>query len=189
MSNFGGRARGQDRANLYQEITDKIIGELESGRVPWVQPRGKTTAPAPLGVPKNAATRRRYSGINIIILWSAELHQTKLGRTPHLIAADAAFYSRRNEAAAKQRGVKRLCIPNHASKSAARKREQKKRWFRSGQKWRTGCEGRISVIKRRHGLARSRYKGDDGMKRWVGLGVIADNLLSIARASLKKPAS
>jgi len=87
-------------------------------------------------------------------------------------------------------GVKRVCIPNHATKSAARKREQKKRWFRSGQKWRTGCEGRISVIKRRHGLARSRYRGDDGMKRWVGLGVIADNLLSIARASPKpkKPA-
>ena len=119
-----------------------------------------------------------------------ELHQTKLGRTPHLVAADAAFYSRQNEAAAKKRGVKRVCIPNHATKSAARKREQKKRWFRNGQKWRTGCEGRISVIKRQHGLARSRYRGDDGMKRWVGLGVIADNLLNIARASPKpkKPA-
>jgi len=70
----------------------------------------------------------------------------------------------------KRRGVKRVCIPNRSTKSAARKREQKKRWFRNGQKWRTGCEGRISVIKRRHGLARSRYEGDDGMKRWVGLG-------------------
>jgi antirestriction protein ArdC len=64
-------ARGQARASLYQEITDKIVAELEAGRVPWVQPWGKTTAPAPLGVPKNAATERRYSGINIIILWSA----------------------------------------------------------------------------------------------------------------------
>ena len=45
------------------------------------------------------------------------------------------------------------------------KREQKKRWFRNGQKWRTGCEGRISVVKRRHGLNRSWYKGDAGMKR------------------------
>ena len=76
---------------------------------------------------------------------------------------------------------------NRASKSPARKREQKKRWFRNGQKWRTGCEGRISVIKRRHGLARSRYQGDDGMKRWVGLGVIADNLVNIGRALAKPP--
>jgi hypothetical protein len=41
----------------------------------------------------------------------------------------------------------------------ARRCEQKKRWFRNGQKWRTGCEGRISVVKQRHGLGRSRYKG------------------------------
>jgi antirestriction protein ArdC len=64
-------ARGQVRASLYQEITDQIIVELEAGRVPWVQPWGKTAVPAPLGVPKNAATGRRYSGINIIILWTA----------------------------------------------------------------------------------------------------------------------
>ena len=104
------------------------------------------------------------------------------------MAADAAFYSAKNAAAAKAKGVKRVCIPNRASRSPARKREQKKRWFRYGQKWRTGSEGRISVIKRRHGLARSRYKGDDGMKRWVGLGVIADNLVNIGRALAKPPA-
>jgi IS5 family transposase len=44
------------------------------------------------------------------------------------------------------------------------------------------------VIKRRHGLNRSRYKGDAGMKRWVGLGVIADNLVNIGRAIAKNPA-
>jgi IS5 family transposase len=100
---------------------------------------------------------------------------------PRLVAADAGFYSARNEAAAKAKGVKRVCIPNRGSKSAARKREQKKRWFRNGQLWRTGCEGRISVSKRRHGLQRCRYRGDDGMIRWVGLGVIADNLINIGR--------
>jgi IS5 family transposase len=79
--------------------------------------------------------------------------------TPRLVAADAGFYSAKNEAAAKAKGVKRVCIPNRSTKSPERKREQKKRWFRNGQKWRTGCEGRISVVKRRHGLDRSRYKG------------------------------
>ena len=124
-----------------------------------------------------------------LLIPAIELHETKLGRTPRFLAGDAAFYSRNNEAAARKRGVKQVCIPNRATKSAARKGAQKKRWFRNGQKWRTGCEGRISVVKRRHGLTRSRYKGDDGMKRWVGLGVIADNLINIARASPNKPAS
>ena len=105
-----------------------------------------------------------------------------MARVPRLAAADAAFYSSRNEAAAKRMGVERVCVPNRSTKSAERKREQKKRWFRTGQKWRTGCEGRISVVKRRHGLNRCRYKGDAGMKRWVGLGVIADNLVTIGNA-------
>ena len=121
-----------------------------------------------------------------LLIAAVETHQAKLGRTPRLVAADAAFYSAKNEAAAIAKGVKRVCIPNRSTKSAERKCEQKKRWFRSGQKWRTGCEGRISVIKRRHGLNRSRYKGDAGMQRWVGLGVIADNLINIGRAMAKQ---
>ena len=43
------------------------------------------------------------------------------------------------------------------------------------------------MVKRRHGLNRSLYKGDAGMKRWVGLGVIADNLVNISRAMAKQP--
>jgi antirestriction protein ArdC len=69
MSNRAVRARaGQDRANLYDEITDKIIAELEAGRVPWVQPWGTAAAKAPLAMPKNASTNRQYSGVNILIL-------------------------------------------------------------------------------------------------------------------------
>ena len=50
------------------------------------------------------------------------------------------------------------------------------------KKWRTGCEGRISILKRRHGLRRCLYRGNAGMERWVGLGVIGDNLINIGRA-------
>ena len=60
------------------------------------------------------------------------------GRTPYLVTADAAFFSQRNEAAAHARGVKRVAIPNRSTKSAQRKKLQKKRWFRNAQKWRTG---------------------------------------------------
>jgi IS5 family transposase len=124
---------------------------------------------------------QRPNDANLLIP-AIETHEAMLGRTPRLVAADAGFYSAKNEAAAKAKGVKRVCIPSRSTKSAERKREQKKRWFRNGQKWRTGCEGRISVVKRRHGLSRCRYKGDTGMQRWVGLGVIADNLINIGNA-------
>jgi transposase, IS5 family len=124
-----------------------------------------------------------------LLIPAIDAHEAKLGRVPRLVAADAGFYSAKNEAAAKAKGVKRICIPNHASKSAERKREQKRRWFRDGQRWRTGCEGRISVSKRRHGLNRCRYRGEHGMRRWVGLGVIADNLINFGQALDKRSAT
>jgi IS5 family transposase len=107
-----------------------------------------------------------------LLIPGIESHEEQLGRTPRVVAGDAAFYSAANEKEAHEKGVKRVCVPNRSPKSAERKREQRKRWFKQGQKWRTGCEGRISVLKRRHGLRRCLYKGDAGMKRWVGLGTV-----------------
>jgi IS5 family transposase len=114
-----------------------------------------------------------------LLVPAIEVHQKRLGRIPDLVAADAGFYSACGEKAAHEMGVKKVSVPNRSTKSEERKKLQKSRWFKKGQKWRTGCEGRISVLKRRHGLNRCRYKGDDGMKRWVGLGIISDNLISI----------
>jgi IS5 family transposase len=117
-----------------------------------------------------------------LLIPALDAHEQQLRRTPRLITADAAFFSTQNEAAAHARGVKRIAIPNRSTKSAERKKLQKKRWFRNAQKWRTGSEGRISLLKRRHGLNRCRYKGQSGMKRWVGFGVIGDNLINIGRS-------
>jgi IS5 family transposase len=117
-----------------------------------------------------------------LLIPAVEVHQQRLNRVPEMVAGDAGFYSALGEAKVQEMGVKRVAIPNHSTKSAERRRLQKQRWFRKGQKWRTGCEGRISLLKRRHGLNRCRYKGTAGMKRWVGLGVISDNLINMGRA-------
>jgi antirestriction protein ArdC len=82
MSRPHPRARaGQDRTSLYDEITDKIIAELEAGRVPWVQPWGTAGAKAPLAMPKNAATSRQYGGINILILWGSVIERGFAGQS------------------------------------------------------------------------------------------------------------
>jgi IS5 family transposase len=124
-----------------------------------------------------------------LLVPAIELHRDRLGRVPALVAADAGFYSAEAERTAKALGVTRVSVPNRATQSAARTREQKTRWFKKGQKWRTGSEGRISVLKRRHGLTRSRYRGEAGMQRWVGLGVIGDNLINLGRALARRQAS
>jgi antirestriction protein ArdC len=72
------RARGEvrqvqaeaPRSNLYDEVTARIVAELEAGRIPWVQPWGTTGAAAP-GLPRNALTGRTYSGVNVLLLWGA----------------------------------------------------------------------------------------------------------------------
>jgi antirestriction protein ArdC len=82
MSKHAAWARaGESRANLYDEITDKIIAELEAGRVPWVQPWGTAAAKAPLAMPKNASTGRQYSGVNVLILWGAVIEHRFTGQS------------------------------------------------------------------------------------------------------------
>jgi antirestriction protein ArdC len=66
---------GGARSSIYDDITSRIIAELEAGRLPWVQPWGTASAKAPLALPRNAATSRQYSGINILILWGAVVQQ------------------------------------------------------------------------------------------------------------------
>jgi len=117
-----------------------------------------------------------------VTLWKPALdrHQAMFGRAPNLAAGDRGFSSARNERVAIELGVRRVVLPQQGQKSSARRAYERQRWFRRGQRWRVGCEGRISVLKRRHGLDRCRYHGEDGMNRWVGLGVIANNLVCTA---------
>ncbi len=56
--------------SLYDEVTRKIIDQLAAGRLPWVQPWGRVGGAA-LSLPRNGITGRRYSGVNILLLWGA----------------------------------------------------------------------------------------------------------------------
>ncbi len=69
------RNKRKPRGDLYEEVTSKIVAELEAGRFPWTQPwanRGEAQTLA-AGLPKNAATSATYSGINILLLWGAAI--------------------------------------------------------------------------------------------------------------------
>lgn len=56
--------------DIYAEITDRIIAELEKGAAPWVKP-WKSLGGS--NQPHNAASKRAYSGINVLLLWMAQL--------------------------------------------------------------------------------------------------------------------
>ena len=121
-----------------------------------------------------------------LLIPALEKHVELFGHAPKDVAADPGFFSAANETKAEEMGVNRVSIPSHATKSKTRKERQKKPWFKELQRWRTGCEGRISVLKRRHGLNRSRYKGPNGIQCWVGWGVIADNVIQTGTQLAKR---
>ncbi len=111
-----------------------------------------------------------------LLLPAIQRHQEVFGRPPRLVAADAGFWSSANRAAAEARGVTQVCVPAAGRPSVVQRQMQHQRWFRRGLRWRTGCEGRISVLKRRDGLRRCLYHDASGMQRWVGWGIIAHNV-------------
>lgn len=113
--------------------------------------------------------------------WAPSLrrHQELFGRSPEQASGDRGLYSVGNESLAKTMGVKRVILPKPGYRSEQRKQHEKQRWFRRGRRYHQGIEGRISVLKRGHGLDRCLYHDQDGFERWIGWGLIAHNLLRI----------
>ena len=58
------------KVDLYQQVTDTIIQQLEAGTVPWHKP-WQDGAGASLALPLNPTTGKHYQGINIVLLWSS----------------------------------------------------------------------------------------------------------------------
>ena len=112
---------------------------------------------------------------------SLDQHIQQFGTVPRQASADRGVQSAPNEIYARQQGVKRVILPKAGHKSAQRRQHERQAWFRRGRRYQAGIEGRISVLKRKHGLDRCLNHGQDGFARWVGWGVIANNLTIIGR--------
>lgn len=180
------------------QIPDEVLPPTDPFPLSFAEVRGSPMAPVTVVVLSDFAcqfcaafARTSMAELERAVvdtgLASLAFHQATPCKTGHghtaAIAAQCAsrgFTSAHNGRAAEALGVRRVVLPAQGRKSPTRRTHERQRWFRRGQRWRTGCEGRISVVKRRHGLRRSRYRGADGIHRWVGLGVIADNLINIA---------
>jgi IS5 family transposase len=108
-------------------------------------------------------------------------HRRLFGKPPQQASGDRGLYSPGNEAYAQAQGVKHIILPKPGHKSDARRHHEAQPWFRRGRRFHAGVEGRISVLKRKFGLDRCRNHGEAGFQRWVGWGVIANNLTQIGR--------
>ena len=196
LSAMAGRVKQvvkQTKVRVFQSITN-LPGKIVSVFEPHTEiiRKGKASKPTEFGklIQITEAENQIVTRLDVFdqrpsdkhLLTDAVRRQVELlGKVPKLVTADAGYFAQAHERAVQEMGVKRVAVPNRNTTSPERKAMEKSRWFKKAQAWRTGCEGRISVLKRRHGVRRCLYPGMEGMKRWVGFGVLADNLINIGK--------
>ena len=104
----------------------------------------------------------------------------RTGRTPRTVAADRGYGEEAVDNALHALGVKDAVIPRRGRPTKTRQAKEHRRTFRRHVKWRTGCEGRISALKRSYGWDRTRIDTTEGARIWLGHGVLAHNLVKIS---------
>jgi IS5 family transposase len=104
----------------------------------------------------------------------------RTGRVPRAATADRGYGLAWVERDLHELGVRTVAIPRRSRPSPARKTIEHGRGFRRLVKWRTGCEGRISYLKRGYGWDRTLPDGTNGAAIWCGHGVFARKLVKIS---------
>jgi transposase, IS5 family len=104
----------------------------------------------------------------------------RAGRVPAAVTADRGYGQPSVERDLHDLGVQTVAIPRQATTSPSRRATEHDRGFRRLVKWRTGCEGRISYLKRGYGWDRTRLDGRNGASIRCGHGVFAHNLVKIS---------
>jgi IS5 family transposase len=104
----------------------------------------------------------------------------RTGRKPRTVTADRGYGEAAVEDDLHELGIRTVVIPRRGRPTKARQDVERGRAFRRTVKWRTGCEGRISHLKRNYGWDRSMIDSTEGTRIWTGYGVLAHNLAKIA---------
>jgi transposase, IS5 family len=104
----------------------------------------------------------------------------RTGRAPRTVTADRGYGEKRVEDALHDLGVRTVVIPRKGTPGTARQAVEHRPGFRRTIKWRTGCEGRISTLKRGYGWDRTRIDGTEGARICTGHGVWTHNLIKIS---------
>jgi IS5 family transposase len=97
----------------------------------------------------------------------------RLGLSPREVALDGGFNVGPTSDALSELAPERVFI-------SGRQQPGSRRTQRRLQRYRTGAEGRISHLKRRYALGRSRLKGDEGQQIWTGWSILAYNTDTLA---------
>jgi IS5 family transposase len=178
-----------------QKITDRLVSLFDPDARPVR--RGKLAKPNEFGyvvqlTEVTATTRRGARGLLLPPkLQAGSTHENALlpattaelaavGITVREAAVDAGFLRTRTEQALAQADSPEVFIAGDPGNAGSRRTRRRRARFR------VGCEGRISHLKRNYGAGRSRLKGTQGARIWESWAVLAYDLDTVARLPLRR---
>ena len=108
-------------------------------------------------------------------------HKKLFQKAPEEVATDRGYWSPENFDLLKRVKVKHISLPKKGKLNPIEKQRQQNYHFKKLQRWRAGGEAKISWLKRKFGLRRCLDKGELGYGRWVGAGILANNMMVMAK--------
>jgi IS5 family transposase len=175
------RARGEKIADRVVSIADpdarpirkgKLGKPTEFGYVQQLCELTENTRPGARGLILPPATAPGSPGENTLLPQTADELEA-VGLAPPEVALDGGFGHQLSAEQLADTAPERIFVAGRSEPGSRRTRRRLARY-------RVGMEGRISHLKRRYGLRRSRLNGDQGQQTWSGWAILAYNLDTLA---------
>ena len=118
---------------------------------------------------------------------SLKAHRKTFGAVPEVFATDRGFDNAENQKTCRKARVRCASIPQRGGKKTPQRQAfEKSPDFKKAQRFRAGIEGRISVLFRGRGMKRCLARGEDRFQAFIGVAVLANNLMKIAEILIRR---
>ncbi len=108
-------------------------------------------------------------------------HQRLFGQAPQVLATDKGFYKSMEQIGQLEQEIETVSICKKGRRTTEQYQRENTEAFIDGQRFRTGCEGSISVLKRVFKLGLCFFKGFKNYAASVGCAVLCHNLVLLAK--------
>ena len=108
-------------------------------------------------------------------------HKQLFGTGPDVLATDKGFYENMKQVLELEEKITTVSICKKGRRNQAEYERESTEEFKDGQRFRAGCEGSISVLKRAFKLGRCLFKGYKNYAASVGCAVFCHNLVLLTR--------
>jgi len=108
-------------------------------------------------------------------------HKQLFGTGPDLLATDKGFYENMRQIVKLEENIVTVSICKKGRRNPQEYERERTEEFKDGQRFRAGCEGSISVLKRVFNLGRCLFKGFKNYAASVGCAVFCHNLILLTR--------